>query len=108
MVGFAVCFLFLEILKETFTAGIIKRKALFRKGLHNVQRIQKLSESKSSILTSPVVSINMQDQRSNVLILLYTGSRGGGEMLIVSTSVNLQNPAKRFYAMLEPKLMNSI
>ncbi|MBE5039053.1 hypothetical protein [Ructibacterium gallinarum] len=50
----------------------------------------------------------MQDQRSNVLILLYTGSRGGGETLIVSTSVNLQNPAKHFYAMLEPKLMNSV
>ncbi|MBE5039566.1 hypothetical protein [Ructibacterium gallinarum] len=29
-------------------------------------------------------------------------------MLIVSTSVNLQNPAKRFYTMLEPKLMNGI
>ena len=54
MVGSAVCFFFLKILKETFTAGIVKRKALFRKGLHNVQRIQKLPEGKGSILTSPV------------------------------------------------------
>ena len=69
-----------------------------------------LQNHSSFICAKPfmVVSINMEDQRSNVLILLYTGSRGGGEMLIVSTSVNLQNPAKRFYAMLEPKLMNSI
>jgi len=50
----------------------------------------------------------MQDQRSNMLILLHPGSRGGGEVFIISASVNLKNPAKGLYAVLEPKFMNSI
>lgn len=50
MVGSEACFFYLKILKETFTAGVIKRKNRFRKGLHNIQRIQKLPESKSGAL----------------------------------------------------------
>ena len=55
-----------------------------------------------------VVSINKENQRSNILIFLPQRSRDGGEVFIISASVNLQNPAKGFYAALEPKFMNSI
>ncbi|WP_226393682.1 hypothetical protein [Ructibacterium gallinarum] len=54
-----------------------------------------------------VVSINKENQRSNILIFLRQGSRDGGEVFIISASVNLQNPAKGFYAALEPKLITA-
>ena len=72
--------------------------------------IVSLQDDSSFICAKPfaVVSINMQDQRSNMLILLHPGSRGGGEVFVISASVNLKNPAKGLYAVLEPKFMNSI
>lgn len=39
---------------------------------------------------------------------LHLGSRGGGEVFIVSASVNLKNLAKGLYAVLEPKFLKSI
>ncbi len=50
VIGSTVGFFFFEIFKEAFTTGIVKGIALFRKRLHNIKRIQKLTECKSSIL----------------------------------------------------------
>lgn len=53
-------------------------------------------ENKGNFICSEplvVVSVNMKNQRRNVLILLNTGSRFSREMLIVGASVNIEDPA---------------
>ena len=52
--------------------------------------------------------MDMEDQGSNVLILLDTRGRFSREMLVISTSVDPENAAKRFNAVLETQLMGSV
>ena len=54
MVAFTVCFFFLKILEEAFTAGIVKGIAFFGKRLYNIKGIQKLPECKGCVLASSV------------------------------------------------------
>jgi hypothetical protein len=54
MVCPAAGFFPLEILEKALTNCIVKGIAFLGKGLHNIQRIQKLAECKGSILCSAV------------------------------------------------------
>ena len=54
MVITAVGFFFLKILEKALAAGIVKRIAFLREGLHNIQLIQYLFESVGCILRAPV------------------------------------------------------
>lgn len=55
-----------------------------------------------------VIRMDMEDQRSDLLVLF--DARGGfrREMLVISASVDPENAAERFNAMLETQLMDSV
>ena len=54
MVGAAVGFFFLEVLEEALAAGIVKRIAFLREGLHDIQLIQYLFKGMGCVLRAPV------------------------------------------------------
>ena len=43
-----------------------------------------------------------------MLIFLYTGSRSGREMFVMSASVDPQNPAERLNTVLKTELVDSV
>lgn len=55
-----------------------------------------------------VVRVDMENQGSNMLVFPDAGSGFSREMLVISASVDIKNPAERFDAVLETQLMNGI
>ncbi len=58
--------------------------------------------------TFVVVGIDLKDQSGDLLILFGTISRFRLVMLVVSTSIHIENSAKGFDIVLKTKLMNSV
>ena len=80
MIDFAVCFFFFEIFEKTFTAGVVKRISFLRKRLNNIERIQKLSESKSSVLSA---SVGMKHQPIGGISFFISFPKGSNNQIYI-------------------------
>ena len=55
-----------------------------------------------------VICMDMENQRSNMLVLPDAWGGFGREMFVISASVDPENAAERFNAVLETQLMNGV